>query len=100
MAIGRTFLLGFFLQFCGADSFLHAEAMHEAGALTCAPGPCGTIVLDSTDRAPGAHGLAKIARNQAITTIDVELRGMKPATLRPMKLAGPRSASARSQGMG
>jgi len=38
-------------------------------------------VLDSTDRAPGAHGLAKLARRDATTTIDVELRGMRPATL-------------------
>jgi len=81
MAIGRTFLLGFFLQFCGAASSLHAEAMHEAGAVTCASGRCGKIMLDSTDRAPGAHGLARIARHDATTMIDVELRGMEPATL-------------------
>src|SRR5262245_13296097 len=81
MTIGRTFLLGFFLQFCGASSFLHAEATQEAGAVTCAPGRCGKIVLDSTDRAPGAHGLAKLSRQDAMTAIDVELRGLKPATL-------------------
>jgi hypothetical protein len=81
MAIGRTFLLGFLLQFGGAVSFLHAEAMHEAGAVTCAPGGCGKVELGSTDRAPGAHGLAKLARNNDVTTIDVELRGMKPAAL-------------------
>jgi len=81
MTIGRTFLLGFFLQFSGVSSFLHAEAMHEAGAVTCAPGRCGKIVLDSTDRAPGAHGFAKLSREEATTTIEVELRGMKPATL-------------------
>jgi hypothetical protein len=81
MAIGRTFLLGFFLQFCGANSFLRAEAMQKAGAVTCALGRCGTIALDSTDRAPGAHGMARIARHDTTTTIDVELREMKPATL-------------------
>jgi hypothetical protein len=81
MTIGRAFLLGFFLQFCGASSFLHAEAMHQAGAVTCAPGRCGKIVLDSTDRAPGAHGLASLSRHSGTTAIDVELDGMKPATL-------------------
>ena len=81
MTIGRTFLLGFILQFCGASSFLHAEAMREAGAVTCAPGRCGKIVLDSTDRAPGVHGLASLSRHDATTAIDVELDGMKPASL-------------------
>jgi hypothetical protein len=81
MATGRTLLLGFFLQSFGANSFLPAEAMQEAGAVTCAPGRCGTIALDSTDRAIGAHGMARIARDATTTTIDVEFRGMKPATL-------------------
>jgi hypothetical protein len=81
MTIGRAFLLGFFLQFSGAGSFLHAEAMHEAGAVTCAPGKCGKVELDSTDRAPGAHGQARISRQDTTTTIDVELRGIQPATL-------------------
>src|SRR5262245_11839955 len=81
MAIGRTFLLGFFLQFCGVSSFLHAEAMHQAGAVTCAPGRCGKVELDSTDRAPGAHGLVKLSRQDATTVVDVELGGMKPASL-------------------
>jgi hypothetical protein len=55
--------------------------MQEAGAVTCAPDRCGKIVLDSTDRAPGAHGWAKLSREGATTAIDVELRGMKPAEL-------------------
>jgi len=81
MTIGRTFLLGFFFQLSGASSFLHAEAMREAGAVTCVPGRCGKIVLDSTDRAPGTHGQARISRQEGTTTIDVALRGIKPATL-------------------
>src|SRR4051812_42899407 len=81
MIIGRTFLLGFFLQLFGANSFLHAEAMHEAGAVSCALGGCGKIELDSTDRAPGAHAWATMARHDTTTTIDAELGGMKPATL-------------------
>jgi hypothetical protein len=81
MTIGLTFLLGFFLQFSGASSFVHAEATHEAGAVTCASGRCGKIELDSTDRAPGAHGQARIARQDSMTRIDVELDGMKPATM-------------------
>jgi hypothetical protein len=81
MTIGRAFLLGFFLQFCGASSFLHAEAMHQAGAVTCAPGRCGKIGLDSTNRAPGAHGLVRLSRQDATTVVDVELGGMKPASL-------------------
>jgi hypothetical protein len=81
MNFGRTCLLGFLLQFCGAGSFLHAEAMRQAGAVVCAPGKCGKIELDSTDRAPGAHGAARLQRTNDAVAVDVELGGLKPATL-------------------
>jgi len=39
------------------------------------------VELDSTDRVPGAHGSVKMERNRNTTAIDIELGGMKPATL-------------------
>jgi hypothetical protein len=80
MSLGRAFLLMFLLHFC-ADSFLLAEAMREAGAVVCAPGMRGELDLESTDRVPGAHGRARLQGMHDSTAVEVELSGMKPATL-------------------
>jgi hypothetical protein len=81
MTVCRFFLFGSLLYFWGANCFLRAEAMREAGAVMCAPGMRETVALNSTDRIPGAHGSVKMERGSSATAIDVELRGMKPALL-------------------
>ena len=71
------------LNILGAQgpNLVHADRIREITILTRPGGHRKTVMLSSTERLPHAAGQARVEQKGSITEIDVEIRGMKPASL-------------------
>lgn len=81
MRFGRILVLGLFLFHLNGESVFQAGVLRNATTVTCSQGRKARVQLRSTDRIPDAIGVAKVERRGGITSVVVEIAGMKPATL-------------------
>ena len=67
---------------CGqGPNLVRAAALRQTTTITCSQGHTEIVGLRSTERLPHAIGEARLERKKSTTDIDVEIRGMKPASL-------------------